>query len=269
MNGDMPSDKLKRIHCGGYLYADAARAWLAMVRAAAQENVFLNVNSPFNAYRKIESQLGVFKKRFMPLDGTENFSEGAIRVEFDGKIWQLKPNAVYAAVPGTSSHSYGLAVDIANSGLNYVKTWLNKNAASFGFVKEYDFEPWHFTYIKSREKIPARVLEIENLPPEPTYSAEEIQKVSGDKWLTPPPEGWVCNGMFYSRPLRAGCLAAVNQGAGIGISEQIISKIFRQVAGFICDNPEPLLKYNRPILVTSNLKDTVEKLAAFCLPEKF
>ena len=54
----------------------------------------------------------------------------------------------------------------------------------------------------------------------------------------------------------------MEQGDGIGISEKLISKIFRQVAGFICVNPKPLLKYDRPILVTSNLKETIEKISA-------
>lgn len=180
-NGMMPAERLKEINCGGQLYIDAARSWLAMVRAAAQDNIFLNLNTPFKAYRKMEQQIKVFKKRFMLIDGQENLSDNAIRVEFENKIWQLKPNEIYAAVPGTSSHGYGLAVDIQNAALSHVKAWLNKNAAQFGFVREYDFEPWHFTYIKSREGIPARVLETEKLPPEPTYTAKEIEKASGCK----------------------------------------------------------------------------------------
>ena len=261
-NGKMPADKLKKIHCGGQLYIDAARAWLAMVRAAAQDKIFLNVNQPFKTYREFKRQLGVFKKRFIIVDSSKDFRDGAIRVEFDGKIWQLEPNVAYAAIPGTSSHGYGLSVDIGNAGLNYVRTWLDKNAASFGFVKEYSFEPWHYTYIKSREGLPARVLEIENLPPEPIYTAEQIEKASDCKWLTPPPEDWICNGMFYARPLRAGYMAVINQGDGVGIDEQTIRVIFRQLAGIICVNPEPLKKFNRPLLVTSNVKDTIEKLSA-------
>ena len=265
-NGRMPSDKLKKIHCGGYLYVDAARSWLAMVRAAAQDNIFLNVNEPFKTYRKIETQIGVFQKRFEPVEN--NLSGDAIRVAFDGKIWQLKPDAVYAAIPGTSSHGYGLAVDIGNSGNKDVKLWLDKNARLFGFVREYDFEYWHFTYLLGRKGISKLALAIENLP-EPKYTAEQIQEVSGYKWFVSPPTDWACNGIISSQPFRAGCLAAVEQGDGAGISEQIIGKIFRQTAGLICVNPEPLLKFNRPLLVTPNLKDTIEKLSAFCVPEKF
>ena len=176
----------------------------------------------------------------------------------------MKPKKTYGAIPGTSSHGYGLAVDIKNTGNAKVKNWLAKNAASFGFVKEYDFEPWHFTYVKSREGIPPRVLEIENLPPEPIYTAEQIEKASGCKWLMPPPENWTCNGMFSARPPKVDCLAVIDQGDGVGISEELAGKIFRQMAGFICTNPEPLLKFNRPLLVTSNLKATLEKLSALC-----
>ena len=141
---------------------------------------------------------------------------------------------------------------------------MDKNAESFGFVMEYSFEPWHFTYIKSREEIPARVLEIESLPPEPIYSAEQIEEMSGCKWFVPPTKNWSCNGMFYARPFRANYLAAIDQGQGIGISEEIAEYIFRQMAGFICVNPTPLLKFNRPLLVTKNLKETIAKLSTLC-----
>ncbi len=262
-NGRMPADKLKKIHCGGLLYIDAARAWLAMVRAAAQDKVFLNVNAPFKTYRKFDSQVAVFKKRFAPA-AQNTFSDDAIRVEFEGAIWQLKPEFAYAAIPGTSSHGYGLAVDIGNTGKRDVKDWLAKNAEQFGFVKEYDFETWHFTYVKSREGIPARVLEIEKLPPEPTFTAEEIQRASGCEWLKTPPEDWSCNGMIYARPLKVGCLA-VAENDEIGISTQVIDKIFRQLAGIICVDPEPFLKYKIPLLVTANVNDTIKKLAAIGL----
>ncbi|MBD3878999.1 MAG: D-alanyl-D-alanine carboxypeptidase family protein [Quinella sp. 1Q5] len=259
MNGRMPLNKLKKIHCGGYLYIDAARAWLAMVRAAAQDNVFLSLNKPFNAYRNINRQLRVFNARYVPVD-QDNLVVGAIRVEFEDKLWQLKANENYAVVPGTSSHGYGLAVDIQNNKNPVVKNWLSQNVEQFGFVQEYDFEPWHFTYVKAREGIPARVLEIESLPPEPTYTAEQIEQASGGKWFTPPPKNWTCNGMFYKLPAKAGCLAVVRQDDGLGISEQYAGKINRQLAGFICTNPAPLVEFNRPILVAENIDDAVARL---------
>lgn len=265
-NGRMPAYELKRIHCGGQLYIDAARSWLAMVRAAAQDNIFLNLNYPSLAYRSIERQRTLFNQRFIPVEEQENLSADAIRVEFDGKLWQLKPNAVYAAIPGQSSHGYGLSVDIENASLNPVKNWLNENAEQFGFVNEYDFEPWHFTYIKSREELPARVLEIESLPPEPSYSAEEIQFVCDGEWIISPPEDWTCNGIIFAEMFQAGNLVVVDQGAGIGMSEQRIRTIFRQAAGFICTNPTSLVRFNRPILVVSNIKETMERISELFKP---
>ena len=109
---------------------DAARAWLAMVRAAAQDKIFLNLNNPFNAYRKLESQIKVFNKRFVPVDNQTELRDDSIRVEFENKIWQLKPEENYAAIPGTSSHGYGLAVDVGNIGNKSVKAVLSKNTTS-------------------------------------------------------------------------------------------------------------------------------------------
>ena len=262
-NGNIPDDKLKIIHCGGRLYVDAARAWLAMVRAAAQDKIFLGLNSSFRAYRNLDRQIKVFRNRYIPVEEGDDFSDDAIRVGFDGKIWQLKSGEIYASIPGLSSHGYGLAVDIQSNGDKNVKVWLAKNAEQFGFVQEYDFEPWHFTYIKAREGIPARVFEVEELPPEPSYTAEEIQKVSGGKWLAPPNENWTCKGMFYSRPFKVDCLAVVNQGDGIGITKDRLIKIARQVAGIICVNPEPLKEFNLPILVTDNINETINNLKKF------
>ena len=45
---------------------------------------------------------------------------------------------------------------------------------------------------------------------------------------------------------------------------QNIILIFRQMVGFICTDPTPLVKFERSILVIVNLKDTVAKLDAFC-----
>ena len=100
--------------------------------------------------------------------------------------------------------------------------------------------------------------------PEPAFNAEQIAQASGCQWLKTPSDAWTCNGIFSSRPFRAGALAVVGQGEKLGISNKIIEIIFRQCAGFVCTQPEPLLKYGRPILVTKNLRETTQKLKAFC-----
>ena len=263
-NGIMPSDKMKRIHCGGRLYVDAARAWLAMVRAAAQDDIFLNVNRPFFTYRSIERQTADFKERFIEVDPKEiNPADNVIRVRWNDKLWQLKDGETFIEIPEQSSHGFGLAIYIRNAGSSDVKDWLKDNAEQFGFIEEYDFEPGHFIYVKARESIPERVLEIEKLPPEPKYTAGQIVEATGCRWVSPPSKNWTCNGVFYSKPLRAGYLAVVDQGSGVGISEALLRNTFRQYAGFICTNPEKLEKYKRPILLTSNPQETLEKLSAY------
>jgi D-alanyl-D-alanine carboxypeptidase len=71
------------------------------------------------------------------------------------------------ALPGTSEHQTGLAMDIASKSTNLLLTegfadtsegkWLNENAHRFGFIlryqkgKEgnthYEYEPWHFRFV--------------------------------------------------------------------------------------------------------------------------
>lgn len=65
------------------------------------------------------------------------------------------------ALPGTSEHELGLAVDInaveGKSDSEEVYSWLAKNAYKYGFIMRYpenktsitgkDYEPWHYRYV--------------------------------------------------------------------------------------------------------------------------
>lgn len=67
----------------------------------------------------------------------------------------------WVAVPGTSEHELGLAVDINGDGIyssgNEVYSWLEKNAYRYGFIKRYPAdktkitgvseESWHYRYV--------------------------------------------------------------------------------------------------------------------------
>ena len=261
-NGIITADRMRKIYCGGMLYADAARSWRAMVRAAALDDIFLSVNQASGAYRDIIRQRKMFAERFVEVK--EPSSDDAICVEFEGKLLQLKTGAEYVEIPGQSSHGFGLAIRIGNIDEKEVAEWLDRNAEQFGFVREYDFMPSRFVYIKSREPIPERVLEIETIPAKPKFSAGQITRVVDCQWLNPPSNKWRCNGLFASKPFRTGALAVLDQGEGVGISSKSIGKIFRQCAGFICTRPdENIIKRGRPILLTSNINDTLEKLTAF------
>ncbi len=88
---------------------------------------------------------------------------------FDAEVSKVgeKKAEQAVAVPGTSEHQSGLAMDIAGRSTNFYLTadftntlegkWLAENAHRFGFIlrypkgKEnithYEFEPWHFRYV--------------------------------------------------------------------------------------------------------------------------
>jgi hypothetical protein len=51
-------------------------------------------------------------------------------------------NGNLAARPGYSNHQNGRAIDVSNSG----SSWMQNNAARFGFRRTVSGEPWHFEY---------------------------------------------------------------------------------------------------------------------------
>ena len=85
--------------------------------------------------------------------------------------------ATYVAIPGTSEHELGLAVDIASDGYDTLNAeqadspcqqWLTANCANYGFILRYPedksditgivYEPWHYRYVgkEAAEEIMAR-----------------------------------------------------------------------------------------------------------------
>lgn len=117
-NGRIPPAMLSPI-AGGQerLYAPAAEAFEQMAADARRAGVALEVN---DGYRSLDAQ------RTM-----------ADRVG-------LYSNGGRAAVPGTSTHGWGLSVDVDTDG--GAVEWLRANAARYGFVEDVPREPWHWTF---------------------------------------------------------------------------------------------------------------------------
>lgn len=122
-NGLVPSSSLCPVTGGGSLRPDAAAAFNRMSRAYAQ--AFGSPLCVSDSYRTYGSQVAVFRHR---------------------------PSL--AAVPGTSNHGWGLAVDLG-CGVEHSRTaqyrWMAANAGSFGWVHPpwafHDpFEPWHWEF---------------------------------------------------------------------------------------------------------------------------
>jgi LAS superfamily LD-carboxypeptidase LdcB len=147
-NGQMPSNRLVSIsnatqYKGAIssdngqvrLYSKAAPALDRLLAAATKGGVSLKINS---AYRTVPDQKRTFE------GNCSNSADSMQRCI-------PKPGEGPAAIPGTSNHGFGLAVDFANSSRKRLNTnmpeyaWLAFNAAQYGF-KRIASEAWHWEY---------------------------------------------------------------------------------------------------------------------------
>jgi zinc D-Ala-D-Ala carboxypeptidase len=118
-NGNIPRDALEPIGQGGHrLWKPAAEAWRGVVAAAAADGIDLRIT---DSYRNYEQQVDLAARKGLYRDGG------------------------YAAVPGTSNHGWGMAVDadVTNS---RTLEWLRVNGPRFGFAETVPREPWHWEY---------------------------------------------------------------------------------------------------------------------------
>ena len=108
---------------GGRLRPDAAIAFNKMSQAYAR--AFGSPICVTDSYRSYSDQVAVFRKR-----------------------------PAFAAVPGTSNHGWGLAVDLGCGIQNYGSPqyrWMTAHAGEFGWVHptwalHNPFEPWHWEF---------------------------------------------------------------------------------------------------------------------------
>lgn len=119
----------------------------AMMDAARSDNVYPIVVS---GYRTAEKQ-----QRLMSEKIADYKAEG-----YSNVVAITKAKA-WVAVPGTSEHQLGIAVDINADGIHStekeVYEWLTQNSYKFGFIRRYPTdkteitgvinEPWHYRYV--------------------------------------------------------------------------------------------------------------------------
>jgi hypothetical protein len=133
-NGSLSISDLQRIHhpqgIPVYLRKDAAAAWEAMRRASLTE-------------RGVD---------VYPLGGASAYRTFAQQVQMKG-LWTARGQPQKAAVPGTSNHGLGLAVDVGD-GNNAVseRMWASMRATGPRFGWSHDEgarvgEDWHFRYV--------------------------------------------------------------------------------------------------------------------------
>jgi D-alanyl-D-alanine carboxypeptidase len=117
-NGRVPTSMLLPVGDGSErLHGPAAVAFRRMAEEAWRAGVDLRVNDGYrdlDHQHRLADELGLYR---------------------DGGL---------AAVPGTSTHGWGLSVDVETEG--GALEWLRQHASQFGFVEDVPGEPWHWTY---------------------------------------------------------------------------------------------------------------------------
>lgn len=138
----------------GLLEKHAATAWNCLQLAAYFDAQTLN---QVGAYRSYSQQLVMFNDRYST---TNQGRIPAVTRVWQGKTYYLKPGKSPCATPGNSDHGWGLAIDVANCGINSpIYNWLlgdgfaTCKALLYGFTwavadpKNPNFEAWHLQYV--------------------------------------------------------------------------------------------------------------------------
>ena len=130
-----------------YLNERVVEAFNNMCNDAQKDGITL---ISVSAYRSYSYQNNLFNKRV-----TRCMNEGLDREA------ATKKAASIVAIPGTSEHHLGLAVDINSVETSFENTaafrWLQQNAENYGFIMRYAedkqditkiiYEPWHYRYV--------------------------------------------------------------------------------------------------------------------------
>lgn len=121
-NGYLSASELAPIDNGQFLRPDAASRWMALRAAAAADGYNIITTE---GYRDYDTQVYL-------------------------RNLYLAGKGYPAGIPGTSSHGWGLAVDINTySWTSPIYLWMQANAAAYGFNNNQgrdDGEHWHWVY---------------------------------------------------------------------------------------------------------------------------
>lgn len=175
ITGQLGSHQIVRVPGGGRLHPQAARAYAAIIDAAKKAGFTITYSG--DPYRDYAGQEKMFRDRYAH-DGKGGGGKfWSTSLGGDNKMW-YKKNAGYAtaAVPGTSNHGLGLAVDTSldffyGSAKSIAGTpadaWLQNNVLRFGFSYEtVPSEPWHIRLVCG-DNMPQAVLDYERSDPIP------------------------------------------------------------------------------------------------------
>lgn len=176
--------ELKPIGSGHQIDARAYDDYRAMIKAAKEDGVYIYVTS---SYRDMDKQIELHEKKI------ESYVLEGYSYE---KAKEMAAQVV--AVPGTSEHQLGLALDFVSSEYRKLdekqeKTkgfqWLKEHCAEYGFILRYPngktditgiiYEPWHFRYVgkaAAKEIMEAGITLEEYVGARPVHEGKEDSK---------------------------------------------------------------------------------------------
>ncbi|WP_413452879.1 M15 family metallopeptidase [Georgenia phoenicis] len=127
-NGKIPAGVLAPIGTDGEghsMWAPAAANFNKLLAAAKADGIDIGIN---DSYRTYERQVEL-------VDRLGLYNEGGL-----------------AAVPGTSNHGWGRAVDLHLNG--EALTWMRANGEKYGFVEDTPRETWHWAFYPDKVQVP-------------------------------------------------------------------------------------------------------------------
>ncbi|PVW17025.1 M15 family metallopeptidase [Marixanthomonas spongiae] len=186
------------------MHKEAKKAFFKMKKAAAEENIQIEVVS---AYRSFERQKQIFEGKY-----SRFIKQGLSPTQAIEKIIE------YSTIPGTSRHHWGTDIDIIDGNAPRpksvlqpehfhgtgpfckLKAWLTEHANSFGFYEVYTnnanrkgfkYEPWHFSYapvsksmLQEYKQLDVQaILKKENIKGSDYFSGKFIEKYRSENIL--------------------------------------------------------------------------------------
>lgn len=252
-NGSLDSSKLVLIdeESNVYLYRDAALAWKAIREAVYNqlEGLELKPVSSLSGYRTLEQQERFFLDRYSKINSAENV------VGYQGSLWKRKKGAP-AAVPGTSAHGLGIAIDIKGLKNNTpLMDWMLRFSAAYGWSWELQSEPWHMVYCGvEKPKIADGLL----------LASATLDKQLNAKWLRPPVvestiNYFSCHRDFYNSD---GLLVvrSLREKSSPGVSGKFALDNASDKTILLTDRKDLLGKTLNPALYVNSVFDCVETL---------
>lgn len=174
--------ELKNIGSGYQLDARIVDEYKAMIQAARVEGISIYITS---AYRSMTKQVELHQNKVMD----------CVREGFSYEESQALASTV-VAVPGTSEHQLGLAVDLVSYQYRNLDEkqedtrsfqWLKEHCWEYGFILRYPngttditgiiYEPWHFRYVgkEAAKEITEKGITLEEyLGAVPVSEAEQV-----------------------------------------------------------------------------------------------